>query len=126
IRAVGANRAAARLAGFDVRSVTVAVFVLGGGCGGLAGALLVLGEYHDVDATLSSNYGLMGVAIALIARLKPLWVVPISFLFGVVIVGGSSLSAVFGISNNAPLIIVSLFPILLMAFRLITLRYPEI
>jgi general nucleoside transport system permease protein len=126
IRAAGSNAPAARLAGFNLRYITLAVFAAGGGCAGLVGGLLVMGTHHALVFNMSNNYGLMGVAVALLARLEPLWILPAGLFFAIVTVGGNSLTAALGISTSASLLMVATFPILLIAFRVIRLRYPQV
>jgi simple sugar transport system permease protein len=106
--------------------VTISVFAVGGGCAGLAGAILILGVNHALDYNLSNNLGLIGVAAALVGRLHPLWIIPSGLFFAAITVGGSNLTAGAGISTSAALLIVAMVPILLLAFRVITLRYPQI
>jgi simple sugar transport system permease protein len=126
IRAAGANPRAARLAGFRLSRTTIYVFGLGGACAGLAGAALVLGINHSLVYNMSSDYGLIGVAVALAARLHPLWIVPVAWVFAAITVGGSNLTAGAGISTSASLIVVALLPVMLLATGVIKLRYPQV
>ena len=79
IRAIGANANAARLAGVHTTRVTILTFFIAGGFAGLAGAIAVAGIFDDLDLNFSSNYGFIGIAVALLARLKPLLVIPAAF-----------------------------------------------
>jgi simple sugar transport system permease protein len=125
IRAVGLNRNAARISGMRTGRVTVAAFVIGGAFGGLAGAIAVLGINGALVAGFSANFGFLGIAVALVARLKPWWIVPSALLFAGLRTGSSGLQAQTGISSTVGEILVTVFVILLLAFGVIRLRYAE-
>jgi ABC-type uncharacterized transport system permease subunit len=125
IRAFGFNAAAARMAGFDPRRIVLSAFALGGACAGLAGAILVVGVQHALLPNISAQYGYTGIAVALIAKLRPLWIIPAALLFAVIDVGGSSLPAVTGVSTSSSFVIEATFVILLLAFRVLRFSYPE-
>lgn len=125
IRAAGFGGRAARLAGFKPSLIAIAAFVIGGACAGLAGAILVVAVNHALVTHMSASYGLTGVAVALVARLNALAVIPAAFFFAVITVGGANLTAGFGILTSASYVIVALFVTLLLAFRLVTFKYPE-
>lgn len=122
IRACGFNPDAARLAGFSLGSIIMTAFAIGGACAGLAGAILVVGVNRALVPDISANYGYIGIAVALIAGLRPLWIVPAALLFAVITVGGSNLTASSNISTSVSLIIEAIFVIFLLAFRIIRLQ----
>jgi len=125
IRAVGAGGDAAKLAGFRIPTLTVSAFAAGGAFAGIAGAIAVLGVQYALVANISENYGFTGIAVALIARLNPLLIIPSAFFFAITSVGGNNLTATTGISPSASLIITAAFVIFLLAFGVIKLSYPE-
>jgi ABC-type uncharacterized transport system permease subunit len=125
IRAVGLNRNAAHISGMRTGRVIVAAFVIGGAFGGLAGAIAVLGINSALVAGFSANFGFLGIAVALVARLKPWWIVPSALLFAALRTGSSGLQAQTGISATVGEILVTIFVILLLAFGVIRLRYAE-
>ena len=116
IRAVGANSDAARHNGVHVDRVTLAALTIGGAFAGLAGAIVVIGVDGSLARDFSPGYGFIGIAVALLARSRPLWILPAAALFGVLTVGGSYLEPTVGISAAAALVIEGLFIILLLAF----------
>ncbi len=65
VRALGSNREAARLCGVDVPRTETGVFVVGGGCAGLA-AVLQLAYLSMGDPTTASGYELKAIAAAVI------------------------------------------------------------
>ncbi len=82
IRAVGANPAAARTAGMPVGGLVVAALALSGALAGLAGAVEVAGLNYRHELGFSLGYGFDAIAIALLARVHPLGVVPAALLLG--------------------------------------------
>lgn len=126
IRAIGLNANAARMNGMSIGRVAVVTFVLAGGFAGLAGGIFILGINGALPAGFNlSNFGYLGIAVALVARLNPLWVIPSAFLFAALRVGSDGLQATTGLSTTVGQILMALFVVLLLGFRLIRLTYPE-
>lgn len=125
IRAIGANPNAARLAGVRTKQVTLLTFLVAGGFAGLAGGVAVAGIFDDLDLNFSSNFGFIGIAVALLARLKPSLIIPAAFLFSMLRVGSNSLQASADISPSLGDIIVAVFVILLMVTGAIRFRYAQ-
>ncbi len=125
IKAYGLGAKATRLAGFNVSQIILSAFTLGGACAGLAGAILVVGVQHALVPDIAAQYGYTGIAVALIAKLNPLWIIPSAALFAIIDVGGSNLPATIGVSTSASFVIEAAFVILLLGFRLLRFTYPE-
>lgn len=125
IRAIGANVNTARLAGVRTKQVTLLTFLVAGGFAGLAGGVAVAGIFDDLDLNFSSNYGFIGIAVALLARLRPPLIIPAAFLFAMLRVGSNSLQASADISPSLGDIIVAVFVILLMVTGVIRFRYAQ-
>lgn len=87
MRAVGAERRAARYAGIKVENYLVLAMVLAGGFAGIAGAVEVCGVHHRGLESISAGYGFSGIVVALFGGLHPLGIIPASVLFGLLIVG---------------------------------------
>jgi ABC-type uncharacterized transport system permease subunit len=115
IRAVGANAEAARNNGVNVGRVSLAAMTIGGAFAGLAGAIVVIGVSGSLARDFSPGYGFIGVAVALLARSRPLLILPAAVLFAVLTVGGSYLEPTVGLSAAAALLIQGVFVILLLA-----------
>jgi simple sugar transport system permease protein len=125
IRAVGLNPHASRLNGMRVGRIAVYSFMLGGAFAGTAGAIAVVGIYGNLPTQFSGNFGFLGIAVALLARLSPIWILPSAFFFAILRVGSNGLQVATGLSPSVGEIIVATFVILLLAFRVIRLRYAE-
>jgi simple sugar transport system permease protein len=88
---VGSSRGAAAYAGIKEGRVVVGAMLLSGGFAGLAGALEIAGIHQRLEDNFAEGYGLIGIAVALMARLHPLAVPFAALLFGVFQVGSGAL-----------------------------------
>ena len=91
IRAVGLNPDAARFAGINVPFYQALSLTLAGGFSGLAGVVEVIGVQHRLLEGISGGYGFTGIVAALFGGLHPLGMIPASFLFGGLLVGGDKM-----------------------------------
>lgn len=97
-RAIGANPIASAWAGIPVARRLAGAAALSGGLAGLAGAVEILGVLGRLFDKVSPGYGFTAIAVALLARLQPLALVPAAFLFGALDAGSSRLQQDAGIS----------------------------
>lgn len=125
IRAIGANGRASRLAGIRTERVTVQAFLMAGAFAGLAGSLIVQGRDHSLLQDFSANFGFLGIGVALVARLHPLWIIPSAAFFAVLRVGSNNLQAGAGLAPVVGEIVIATFVILLMVGKVIRFQYPE-
>jgi len=88
IRLIGDNPRAARYAGINIVRNTILVMMLSGALAGLGGMLEISGVVHRLQGAISSGYGFTGIIIAWLAKLNPILVVPISILFGGLLLAG--------------------------------------
>ena len=94
---VGENRAAAPFAGINDRRTIVLAMLLSGGLAGLAGAVEIAGLHHKLQDDFAAGYGLAAIAVALMARLRPVGVPFTALLFGVFYIGVGALQRQAGI-----------------------------
>lgn len=125
IRSIGANSRASRLAGIRSERVTIQAFLLAGAFAGLAGAVIVQGRDHSLLQDFSANFGFVGIGVALVARLHPLWAIASAIFFAVLRVGSNNLQAGAGLAPVGGEIVIATFVILLMVTKVIKFRYPE-
>ena len=98
VRAVGANPRAAASAGLiDVQRTALAAFLLSGALAGLAGGIEATGVTYALYEGLSPGYGYTAIAVALLARLDPLLVVPSAILFGGLEAGATAMQRDAGV-----------------------------
>ena len=120
IRAVGLNPRTARLNGISGRRIAVQTFVIGGAAAGLGGGIAVLGQGALVS-NFSPQYGFLGIAVALLARLNPIWIIPAAFTFSVLRVGSNGLFVAEGLDPAVGDLLVATFIIALLLFGLVRL-----
>ena len=82
LRAVGLNQIAARRAGIRSGSLIIIAMAVSGGLGGLAGAIMILGQQFYLTSDFSSGYGFDGLVVGLLSRGSAIGVVLGALLFG--------------------------------------------
>jgi ABC-type uncharacterized transport system permease subunit len=97
LRVVGASAGAALFAGIRARGIAVAAMAISGGLAGLAGAVEIAAVHHRLEDNFAEGFGLIGIAVALMARLQPLAVPLAALLFGVFQVGSGALQRELGV-----------------------------
>lgn len=91
IRVLGDNPQAAHYAGINIVRNTVLVMMLSGGLAGLAGMSEVAGVVHRLQERFSPGYGFTAIIVAWLARLNPLAIVLVAYLFAGLLVGGDAI-----------------------------------
>ncbi|MFT5657263.1 MAG: ABC-type uncharacterized transport system permease subunit [Gammaproteobacteria bacterium] len=92
IKAVGFNSKAAEFSGINVNKTVVYTALISGGLAGIAGVSEVAGLKGYLTLDLSPGFGYTGVAVAMLARLHPLGVVPAALFLSAIYVGADSMS----------------------------------
>lgn len=109
IRAIGASAQASATAGLvDVPQLAAGALVASGALAGLAGASEVGGVTWALYEGLSPGYGYTAIAVALLARLDPRWVVASAALFGALEAGGAAMQREAGIPLVAVQVVTAL------------------
>jgi simple sugar transport system permease protein len=98
VRVLGAGPDAAEHAGMEVRRTVLVAMAVCGALGGLAGAIIVLGDRFRVLETVSEGYGFIAILAALLARTSPLGTVLAAVFFAALQRGGQVMQA----SGQAP------------------------
>jgi general nucleoside transport system permease protein len=96
LRAIGLNPLAARRAGMS-NSLAFLALALAGGLGGLAGAIMLLGDQFVLKEGFSSNYGFDGVVVGLLSRGSAAGVVVCALFFAFLRSGGISMEIMAGV-----------------------------
>lgn len=106
VRAIGLGaRAAESAGGVQSAALSARVFVVSGAIAGLAGASEVGGVTRALYEGLSPGYGYTAIAVALLARLDPRWVVVTAIFFGALEAGGAAMQREAGVPAVAVQII---------------------
>jgi ABC-type uncharacterized transport system permease subunit len=116
LRAMGRNRHAAAFFGIDTPALTIWAMALSGALAGLGGATHLAAITHRLYETLSPGWGYEAIAVALIARLNPLAIVPSSVLFGALDNGAQAMQRTQGVSPVLVEVIEGLVIMILLAF----------
>lgn len=103
-RALGGNPDASVNLGVAVPRLQVYIMTAGAMFAGLAGAVVVVGIQGLLVRGFSPGFGFTGIAIAIMALAKPLWIIPSALLFAALTVGGSYLEPAVGLSSSAALV----------------------
>jgi len=101
LRAVGLAPRAARFAGISPEAHGWLALALSGGLAGLAGACEVAGVTGRLYEGLSPGTGYTAIAVALLARLHPLAVVPSALFFGALEAGAGAMQREAGVPSVA-------------------------
>lgn len=93
IAVLGENPATARYAGMNVAKTLIFAVILSGGICGLAGMLQATGSEGRLGDNISAGLGFTAIITAWLAKLSAPMILVSSFLFAVLLQGGSSLGA---------------------------------
>jgi len=88
LQLLGEGAGAARYAGAPVGGLTILAMSGAGALAGLGGASFVLGFKHYFEEGFTGGAGFLGIAVALLARNRPVWVIPSALFFGALNYGG--------------------------------------
>lgn len=108
LRAVGLSPVAARFAGLSPEREAQIAIMLAGGLAGIAGAFEVMGVTRRLFEGLASGTGYTAIAVALLARLNPLGVIPAALFFGALDAGAGAMQRNAGVPSVVTLVVQSL------------------
>jgi simple sugar transport system permease protein len=91
LRAVGLGAKAAEYGGVDIEARVLLSLVVSGGLAGLGGINFVLGSPGYFEQNFAPYQGYLGIAVALLARNRPIGIVPAAFLFALLSEGGQAI-----------------------------------
>jgi len=125
IRAVGLSPLASRFAGIASAAHGVAALAIGGALAGLGGAFEVSGVTGRLYEGLSPGYGYTAIAVALLARLHPLAVIPSALFFGALEAGAGAMQREAAVPAVATELVQGLVILLSVGFALASERRPD-
>jgi general nucleoside transport system permease protein len=108
IRATGDNVFAARFAGINVTLVRLRVAALSGMLIGLAGAGPVVSAGGGSTPNLTLGLGYAGIAVAFLAALEPIGVIPAAIFVAVLLAGMKAANQVMGVSLDLASVTIAL------------------
>jgi simple sugar transport system permease protein len=104
-RLAGASERASHYAGVSRARSVFGLMLVSGVLSGIAGAIEVLGVHYRLIEGFSLGFGFNAIAIALLATLKPLWVIPAALFFAFLETGALSMQRQIGIPSSLVLVI---------------------
>jgi len=105
LRLLGNSRSAARYAGVSIPRTFFEVMLIAGGVAGIAGGIEVLGVHYRLIEGFSQGFGFNAVAIALLAAINPLAVLPAGLFFGFVEAGALAMQREVGVPSSLVFVI---------------------
>jgi simple sugar transport system permease protein len=118
IKVIGSNSKAAAYAGINIKKNIMLVMFISGALSAIAGFSELAGVQHRLQHAISPGYGYTAIIIAWLAKRSALGVVLVSFLMGVLFVGGDSMQIYY----QLPVAMVSVFQGLIL-FSLIVAEF---
>jgi len=114
IRVFGQSPAAARYAGISAARILVVVALAAGGMAGVAGTGEIAGVHHKLlgPDQITNGFGFTAVIAAMLARGKPLYLIPSSLLLGMILASGDVVTVVL----HLPMAIIGIFTGLILYF----------
>jgi ABC-type uncharacterized transport system permease subunit len=100
IRLLGSSDKAAAYAGVSVARTILAVMAIAGALSGIAGAVEVLGVHYRLIQGFSQGFGFNAVAVALLAALNPIAVLPAGLFFGFLEAGALAMQREVGVQSS--------------------------
>ena len=122
IRAVGHNPKAAAFFGISVNSSVFLVAMMSGGMAGMAGVSEVAGLKGYLTLDISPGFGYTGIAVAMLAQLRPLAVIPAAIFLASVYVGADAMSRAVNIPTYIADVLVSVSLLAILVSNMLT-RY---
>jgi len=118
LRAAGTNLRFAETVGINAKRNVIYGMMLSGGLAGLAGAIYVLGTGHRFEQNFSPELGLIGLTVALLAKVHPVGVIFASIFYAMMING----SALMQIETSVPRSLVDLLTGVLVLIMTVEIR----
>src|SRR5258708_21901811 len=116
LRALGHGRRASAFFGIPIARITTWAMALSGALAGLGGAVYVSAITHRLYEKLSPGWGYEAIAVALVARLNPLAIVPTAVLFGALDNGSQAMQRAQNVSPVLVQVIQGLVILIILAF----------
>lgn len=100
LRLLGANERFARYGGIPLPAARAGAMAVSGALHGMAGAAAVLGSFGAMFSGMTSGIGWNGIAVALLAGLQPVLVLPAALVMAWIVTGAASAQVLSGLSTS--------------------------
>jgi general nucleoside transport system permease protein len=105
LRLLGSSQTAAAYAGVSFGRTVLEVMLMAGALAGVAGGIEVLGVHYRLIQGFSQGFGFNAVAIALLAGLNPIAVLPAGLFFGLLEAGALAMQREIGVPSSLVFVI---------------------
>jgi general nucleoside transport system permease protein len=105
LRLLGSSHTAAAYAGVSFARTLLEVMLMAGALAGIAGGIEVLGVHYRLIQGFSQGFGFNAVAIALLAGLNPIAVLPAGLFFGFLEAGALAMQREIGVPSSLVFVI---------------------
>jgi len=95
----GSNETVAERTGIDTKTLTFVVFTVAAGLAGLAGFIEITANQPGLETGWQPGYGWTAIPIALLGRRGSVRTMLAGFLFGIILVGGSTVETTLGVPS---------------------------
>jgi len=126
LRLLGSTDTAAAYAGVSLLRGVMQVMLLAGGLAGIAGAVEVLGVHYRLIDGFSQGFGFNAVAIALLAALNPLAVLPAGLFFGFLEAGALAMQREIGVPSSLVFVIQGLTMVFVLCAMGVGFKQPRV
>ncbi|KUO42197.1 MAG: hypothetical protein APU95_05385 [Hadesarchaea archaeon YNP_N21] len=116
LRALSFTRVA-RYSGINIRRYTLIAMMISGAFAGISGMLEVSGIHHRLRGDISPGFGFIGVLIAILGGLDPIWVSIAAFVYSAIMVGSSNMQIITGVHTSISYIFQGIIPIVFLSIR---------
>ena len=118
LRAAGASPNAARVSGrVNVARAGLVAMIASGALAGLAGGIEVTGVTYALYENVSPGYGFSAIAVAVLARLNPLAVIPSALFFAVLETGALGMQRDAGVPSTFASVLEAIAILVVVAFH---------
>ncbi|MCL4505267.1 MAG: ABC transporter permease [Chloroflexi bacterium] len=100
LKAVGQNPRASFILGMPATRLLLSSFIICGAFAGLAGGLQVVGLFHRLVPSISSNLGYLALLVVMLISFNALWIAPVAFFFSALNVGSLQLPMVLRMESS--------------------------
>ena len=92
LQAVGLSRESARLAGMNMRSLTLIIMLLSGAVSALGGTVEIVGDFFRMEKNVTGGYGFTAIVVVMLARENIIALPFVSIFISGILVGATSLT----------------------------------
>ena len=97
VAVIGDSINTARYAGMNVGWIMMRTMILSGAISGIAGFLLVSGDFHTITSSIASGYGFTAITVSWLSQLNAFVMIAISALLAVISKGSKTLNMNLGV-----------------------------